>query len=306
MAGLQSPPELELPSAAVWTARIAAWAPFPPASAQPAAGGLPPLKTAARGVWLRSDRGGVVCLRWRGAAAPPLLTVTMRNNQLLVSAPLAPGAFAWRLFCPAHGAPPPAAGGSSGHVLLLALPGTAPAGGADTHQPVQQHTFAMHFDTVQAGRECGALLQAIEQGLVKAATPPAPAATAAHWAPAAAAAAKLEPSGAPLPGGSLPPLAGSAGMGAGLAATEAAAAASAAGGPQATDASLFGYANQATLEQGIQARLEVMDAASSQPGHVLPFALACPVCPAQLAPPHAPPLPDRLPPTCPLSAGVAR
>lgn len=264
---------LELPPVSAWTGRVAAWAPFSTAAdaQQQQAGGLPPLKTSSTGVWLKSDAGGVLALQWR-PAAPPLLTCTLRASpQPLVRAPLAPGSFAFRLLCPQHGAPPhgdasagmAAAGGGSGHLLFLtlALPcgegAAAGSGSSASRRPTQQregeggsYTLAVHFDTAQAGRECGALLQAIHQGSLQAvqarpppqlqppppqpAPAPAPAVTAASGAEAYTAGAQQTAQA----------VAGVAPEGA---------AAEAAGG----DPALFGFADEASLEAAIEASSEV-------------------------------------------------
>lgn len=237
---------LVLPPVCCYTGRVAAWAPFPQlaaAAAQSSAGtGLPPLKTSSQGVWLRSDAGGVLAVQWR-PGAPPLLTCTLRSSQPLVRAPLLPGRFAFRLLCPVHGAPAAAAGGSSGHVLFLSLPQPGGAsngnGGSAWAAPGQQHiaTIALHFDTPQAGRECGALLQAIQQGSLGVAAPPgaAPPAAAAPVPPGAAAQATA-------PGEAGSEAAGAAA--AGVAAAHAAA--------EEWDG-LFGFADEAALEAAIQA-----------------------------------------------------
>lgn len=264
---------LELPPVSAWTGRVAAWAPFPPAAAaqQQQAGGLPPLKTSSTGVWLKSDAGGVLAVQWPAAA--PLLTCTLRASpQPLVRAPLVPGAFAFRLLCPQHGAPPHGdadagmAAAGSGHLLFLslALPPEAGAGagsgGNAGRRPAQQqqqqggsYTLAVHFDTAQAGRECGALLQAIQQGSLEVVhqRPPPQAPQAPQQAP--------QPAPAPAPtastaeactGGPQQALtAQAAGNDSGGLPAAAAVGAAAAGG----DPQLFGYADEASLEAAIQA-----------------------------------------------------
>ncbi len=247
---------LVLPHVCCYTGRVAAWAAFPQpaaAAAQSAGGGgLPPLKTSSPGVWLRSDAGGVLAVQWR-PDAPPLLTCTLRSSQQLVRAPLRRGGFAFRLLCPAHGAPAAAAGGSSGHVLFLSLPQPPAAGDSSrqggTSQPTAQHprtaTIALHFDTPQAGRECGALLQAIHQGSLAVVAPPGQpaqpaAAPTAHAAAAKAAAAAGTAAAGEVVGGAAGGAAAAAGQG-GIAA--------------ATDEwdDLFGYADEAELEAAIKA-----------------------------------------------------
>lgn len=237
---------LVLPPVCCYTGRVAAWAPFPQPAAAHSADGLPPLKTSSPGVWLRSDAGGVLTVQWR-PDAPPLLTCTLRSSQQLVRAPLRRGGFAFRLLCPAHGAPVAAAGGSSGHVLFLSLPQPAAAGSGSMLQPAGQQartaTIALHFDTPQAGRECGALLQAIHQdslSVVAAPGQPAQAAPAAHTAAKQAAAA--------VAGAARDKAAAGAEMAAGGTAATAAAAAN--GGWD----ELFGYPDEAALEAAIQAR----------------------------------------------------
>lgn len=200
---------LDLGPVSCWTGRVAVWAPFPSQQQQAAAqrqqqqqqgGGLPALKTSSSGVWLKSDAGGVLAVQWR-PSAPPLLTCTLRTQQQqpMVRAPLAPGTFAYRLLCPQHGAPPAdaaamaASGGGSGHLLFLTLAVPPNAGPVVDGQPNQQHqeqhgyTMAVHFDSAQSGQQCGALLQAIQQGslaVVYPAPPPgAPTAPAGSVAP---------------------------------------------------------------------------------------------------------------------------
>lgn len=241
---------LVLPPVCCYTGRVAAWAPFPqPAAAAAqggAAAGLPPLKTSSPGVWLRSDAGGVLAVQWR-PGAPPLLTCTLRSSQQLVRAPLLQHGFAFRLLCPAHGAPAAAAGASSGHVLFLSLPQPRGASngssGSALAPPGQQQTvtFALHFDTPQAGRECGALLQAIQQGSLTVTATPGAAAPAAAAAPAPPAAA------AQAPQGHAPGEAGAEAAGAAPAGVAAAPAAAA----EEWDG-LFGYADEAALDAAIQ------------------------------------------------------
>jgi hypothetical protein len=186
---------IQLPVASCWTGSVAVWAPFPQPSQQQQqqqhVHGLPPFKTSSCGVWVRSDAGSVLAVQWRAGAAP-LLTCTLRGSCQLVQAPLLPGGFAFRLLCPQHGAPPAAAaasaGSSSGHVLFLSLATSGSncgggGGSSGSSSTSQQHWFtaAMRFDTAQAGRECGALLQAAQRGsldIVRPAPPP-PAAVAA-------------------------------------------------------------------------------------------------------------------------------
>lgn len=238
---------LELPAASCWTGRVAAWAPFPSLQQQQqSAGGLLPLKTAAKGLWLRSEQGGVLMVRCSGGSTPPLLTFTLRSAQQLVQAPLTPGGFSFRLLCPEHGAPQPTAGGSSGHVLFLAVgPGPscwAGGGGASPPRAPPGRLFAIHFDTIQAGLECGALLQAIQSGSVALLMPQTLQAAAPPAAAAAAAAA--------------------GGRGASLSAPqqrEGPAAApeeqqQAGAEEQKRDASLFGYEDEASLMEAMQVK----------------------------------------------------
>ena len=225
-------PELHLPPAACYTGRLAVYVPFGPQAAPPPPHGLPPLKTSSPGVWLRSEAGGVLTLQWR-PAAPPLLTITLRNSQQLVHAPLSPGGFAFRLLCPQHGAPPPQLGGSSGHVLFLSLPAAESQGGAGQRGAAGavlqcSYTLAVHFDTAQAGRECGALLQAIQQGSLGMVAPPA--AVAAPGAAPAAAAARVTAEQAQQAGTAAAPPA-----------------------PAGWD-SLFGFADEASLAAAIEVR----------------------------------------------------
>ncbi|KAL4436888.1 hypothetical protein ABPG75_004027 [Micractinium tetrahymenae] len=229
-------PRLELPAACCWTGRVAAWAPFP-SQQQQAGGGLPPLKTAARGVWLRSEQGGVLMVRCGGASTPPLLTFTLRSSQQLVRASLSPGGFSFRLLCPTHGAPPPTSGGSSGHLLFLSL---GADGSSSLAGPQAGGVFAVHFDTTQGGLECGALLQAIQHGSLGLVAPPAvPAAVAT------AAAAAAPPAAGPVGGrAAVAPQAG------GLAET---AVEQAGAEARLGDASLFGCADEASLAEAIQA-----------------------------------------------------
>jgi hypothetical protein len=207
---------IQLPVASCWTGGVAVWAPFPQPSQQQQqqhVHSLPPFKTSSRGVWLRSDAGGVLAVQWRAGAAP-LLTCTLRGSCQLVQAPLVPGGFAFRLLCPQHGAPPvaaAAAGSSSGHVLFLSLAtGGSNCGGSGSmsfSSSPQQHWFtaAMRFDTAQAGRECGALLQAAQRGsldIVRPAPPPPAAVAAAAEVLSAPTPAQQEQQGA-APGGAL-------------------------------------------------------------------------------------------------------
>lgn len=248
---------LVLPPVCCYTGRVAAWAPFPqPAAAAVAsAGGLPPLKTSSPGVWLRSDAGGVLAVQWR-PDAPPLLTCTLRSSQQLVRAPLWRGGFAFRLLCPAHSAPAAAAGGSSGHVLFLSLPQPPAIGhssGGGMAQPTGQQprtaTIAVHFDTPQAGRECGALLQAIHQGsLTVVAAPGQPARPVAK--PAAPA---VEGKTAPAADRAV---AGGAAAG-GIGATAGGQGEASAAAAEEWD-ELFGYADEAALDAAIQASARVL------------------------------------------------
>lgn len=219
---------LELPAVCCWTGRVAAWAPF--SSLQQPASGLPPLKTAAQGLWLRSEQGGVLMVRCSGSSVPPLLTFTLRSSQQLVRAPLCPGGFSFRLLCPTHGAPPPTAGGSSGHVLFLAV--RAGVGsrdhsscGSSLSGSSAGRLFAVHFDTMQAGLECGSLLQAIQHGSLALHTPPVLHAAAQP----AAMAADAHAAAAPHQGGR-------------------------AAGSADQDAALFGYEDDSSLIEAIRVR----------------------------------------------------
>lgn len=230
------PARLELPPVCCWTGRLAAWAPFPQqAGAVAQQQGLPPLKTSSTGLWLRSDAGGVLTVQWR-PDAPPLLTCTLRSARELVRAELRPGSFAFRLLCPQHGAAAAAAAADarSGHVLFLSLAVAAGAAAGSQQQAQPAYTLAVLFDAPQAGRECGALLQAVHQGrlAVVQPTPPPPAQPAARQAPAAA--------GAEQPAGAAAP-----------------AAAAAADGTPAEGLwsdPLFGFADEAALLAAIQVR----------------------------------------------------
>jgi hypothetical protein len=116
-------------------------------------------------VWLRSDASGVLIVQWR-ADAHPLLACTLRRNVELVRAPLLPGSFAFKLLCPQHGSGGEGDAGSCGHLLFMTLAVPGMAGSIQ-----QTRSFAVHFDTEQAGRECGALLQAIQSGSLRAVKP---------------------------------------------------------------------------------------------------------------------------------------
>ena len=127
--------------------------------------------------------GGVVAIAVGGCGAvapPPQLSITLRgSSQQLVRSDLTPRSFAYRLLCRQHGAAPAAMAGSSGSVLLLSL--AAPITASPTtpralqKRQLQQHsssrgacrTYAVRFDTPQAGTECGALLQAIQRGRLR-------------------------------------------------------------------------------------------------------------------------------------------
>lgn len=227
---------LELPAVCCWTGRVAAWAPFPSfKQQQQQANGLAQLKTAARGLWLRSEQGGVLMVRCSGDGAPPLLTFTLRTSQRLVHAPLNPGSFAFQLLCPMHGALPPTAGGCSGHLLFLAT-AAGPSGAASGRPGLGQQAgrlYAVHFDTMQGGLECGALLQAIQGGSLELSVPSA------------------------LPAAALLAAAEAAGQGASVQAGRPAAAA---GGRQVGaeeqhgDAGLFGYEDDASLTEAMKVR----------------------------------------------------
>jgi hypothetical protein len=163
---------MQLPAASCWTGNVAAWVPFP-GQQQAEAWGLPPLKSSSRGVWLRSDAGGVLMVQCR-PAAPPLLVCTLRRSVELARTSLVPGEFAFKLLCPQMSAA--AAGGgpgtSAGHVLLLTLRRqqsavAATAGPSPGPSTPSSCTIAVHFDTAHAGRECGALLSAIQQGRLR-------------------------------------------------------------------------------------------------------------------------------------------
>lgn len=155
--------ELLLNSTCCWTGAVAAWAPFPEQTQQQAGHCLPPLRTRSRGVWLRSDGSGVVIVQWH-SNAPPVLSCTLGRNVELFRAPLQPGSFAFRLLCPQHGGGAEGDAGGCGHLLFvtLSLPCSSEGGAQRTR------SFAVHFDTMQAGRECGALLQAVYSGRLRA------------------------------------------------------------------------------------------------------------------------------------------
>lgn len=245
-----APRVLDLPHDSCWTGSMAAWAPFPAQLPQPqlAGAGLPPLKSSSRGVWLRSDASGVLTVQWRPAGAPPLLVCTLRSSGELLSAPLMPGAFAFKLLCPQHtaaaaaGAPGP---NTIGHLLLLTLAVSASSASAPSGCSQRTFTIAVRFDTAQAGRECGALLLAIHQGSLQVVQPAPPPAPMAAPAPAAAMRQHEEQQQ-----GHGPVRGGSSGV------EEEAADAAEAGGASRASA-MFGFQDEASLVASLQVRLRL-------------------------------------------------
>lgn len=162
-------PSYSLPLA--WTGALAMWAPLPPAP--PPAFALPPKGAAAArqpGVWLLGEGHAALALEaGAGAAAPPLLTATLRGPpsgggaRRLVAAPLAPGCFSFAALCPAHASGGGGGGeaGAGARVVVLSLDRGAA-------------TLAFRFDSAAAGLECAATLAALHAGRAARAPPPPP------------------------------------------------------------------------------------------------------------------------------------